>query len=114
MRLLSFLPDVNAPTSPLRKLVWRPDSALNIFMDVKRTDRKASLASVAGEVEMEEQGDGAKLLKSKARTFSVGVSCVSLSYLDARDAELGEYDVSCFVCRHSVPVSRAWGIAAQP
>ncbi|CAM9636690.1 unnamed protein product, partial [Ectocarpus sp. 13 AM-2016] len=47
------------------------DSALNIFMDVKRTDRKASLASVAGEVEMEEQGDGAKLLKSKARMFYV-------------------------------------------
>lgn len=44
------------------------DSALNIFMDVRRTDRKASLASVAGEVEMEEQGDGAKLLKSKAST----------------------------------------------
>ena len=34
-------------------------------MDVRRTDRKASLASVADELEMEEQGDGAKLLKSK-------------------------------------------------
>lgn len=42
------------------------DSALNVFMDVRRTDREASLASVAGELEMEEQGDGAKLLKSKA------------------------------------------------
>lgn len=77
--LLLLLPHVHAPASPIRKLVWRPDSALNIFMDVKRTDRKASLASVAGEVEMEEQGDGAKLLKSKARMFSVGVVCVSLS-----------------------------------
>jgi len=35
-------------------------------MDVRRSDRQASLASVAGELEMEEQGDGAKLLKSKA------------------------------------------------
>lgn len=44
-------------------------------MDVRRSDRKASLASVAGELEMEEQGDGAKLLKSKASTAWKSFAC---------------------------------------
>ena len=35
-------------------------------MDVRKMDRKASLASVAGEVEMEEEGDGARLFQSEA------------------------------------------------
>lgn len=54
------------PSSPPPPPAHGTVSALSIFMDVRRTDRKASLASVAGELEMEEQGDGAKLLKSKA------------------------------------------------
>ena len=43
------------------------DAALNVFMDVRKMDRKASLASVAGEVEMEEEGDGARLFQSEVR-----------------------------------------------
>ncbi|CAM9342627.1 unnamed protein product, partial [Hapterophycus canaliculatus] len=42
-------------------------------MDIRRTDREASLASVAGELEMEEQGDGAKLLKSKVNSMNLEV-----------------------------------------
>lgn len=40
-------------------------AALNVFMDVRKMDRTASLASVAGEVEMEEEGDGARLFQSE-------------------------------------------------
>lgn len=51
----------------------RSDAALNVFMDVRKMDRKASLASVAGEVEMEEEGDGARLFQSEASwTFFLG------------------------------------------
>lgn len=68
--LLPYRP--TAAPSPTRGTV----SALSIFMDVRRTDRKASLASVAGELEMEEQGDGAKLLKSKASAGWQSFACV--------------------------------------
>lgn len=37
-----------------------------MFMDVRRTDRKTNLANVAGEVEMEDEVDGATLFRSKA------------------------------------------------
>lgn len=41
-------------------------------MDVRRIDQEASLASVAGEVEMEE-GDGASLFQSKVSVTSLRV-----------------------------------------
>lgn len=39
-----------------------------MLLDVRRQDEEASLASVAQEVEMEEEGDGAKLFRSKVET----------------------------------------------
>lgn len=59
------------------------DAALSVFMDVRRIDQEASLASVAGEVEMEEEGHGARLFQSK-------VSVPSLRGLH----RLGRYAVS--------------------
>lgn len=44
-----------------------PDAAVNIAMGVRRKDPDTSLASVAGEVEMEEEGNGARLFQNKAR-----------------------------------------------
>ncbi|CAM9113551.1 unnamed protein product, partial [Scytosiphon promiscuus] len=64
------------------------DSALNVFMDVRRTDREASLASVAGELEMEEQGDGAKLLKSKASTIPFHFAFFFLSFVYSMNLEV--------------------------
>lgn len=68
-------------------------------MDVRRTDRKASLASVAGELEMEEQGDSAKLLKSKAS--AARQSLLTLVYADIRMVDEYEYNirVNFFSCR---------------
>lgn len=43
-----------------------PDAALNISMDVRVKDRNSNMAVVAGELKMEEEGDGAKLFESKA------------------------------------------------
>lgn len=49
-------------------------------MDVRRKDRDTSLANVAGEVEMEEEGDGSKLFQSEARetVFVVFALCTVL------------------------------------
>lgn len=43
-----------------------PQAAVNIAMGVRRKDPDTSLASVAGEVEMEEEGNGARLFQNKA------------------------------------------------
>ena len=63
----------NALIAPLIFCGCCSDAALNVFMDVRKMDRKASLASVAGEVEMEEEGDGARLFQSEASASTVCV-----------------------------------------
>lgn len=40
-----------------------------MFLDVRKKDREASLADVVGEVELEEEGDGARLFRSKASGY---------------------------------------------
>lgn len=54
------------------------EAAFSIALDVRKKDREANLATVVGEVEMEEDGGGAKLFRSKAsRPFCVsGSFCV--------------------------------------
>lgn len=46
------------------------EAALSVFMDVRRKDKEASLSSVADEVEMEEEGDGARLFRSEVRELA--------------------------------------------
>lgn len=48
-------------------------------MDVRRRDRETSLASVADEVEMEEEGDGAKLFESEASYYMTAALAVLAS-----------------------------------
>ena len=42
-------------------------------MNIRKKDQETSLASVAGEVEMEEEGDGARLFQSEASNAAVRV-----------------------------------------
>ena len=58
------------PTAPIYPCA---DVALNVLMNIRKKDRETSLASVAGEVEMEEEGDGARLFQSEASNAAVRV-----------------------------------------